>query len=148
MVDISGFGLVITLTASVTFPNGINITQLADNIDPLGIGALPIGDAASGLNGDKADWRTVEPIEVTLGVIPNGEDDINLEILGEANRAGRGKSVANDVIQLIGNYPNGSTVTYTGGTITSFTPGDSVSSEGRLDSKAYIFKFENRTRTR
>ena len=148
MTIISGVGLQIQLLSSVTFPGGgLILTQFADDTDPLDLGELQIGDGASGLNGDLEVWSKANPIEITLGIIPNSSDDINLGILFEANRPGKGKIVANDIITLTGIYQDGSTTTYTGGWCISYMPGLGVQSSARFKSKPYKFKFENVTVT-
>lgn len=144
MQDISGFGLEVTLVASVTFPTGITITEFADDADPFDIPSQQLADVAMGLNGDLLKWSTANPIPVTINVVPQSEDDINLAVLAEANRVGQGKSTARDVITLTGVYPNGRVITLSNGSITDAMVGDSVASTRRHKSKAYAFMFENK----
>lgn len=146
MQDVSGFGLRIRLTASVTFPAGITITQFADDADPFDIPSIQVADTAMGLNGDLVSWSTANPIVPTINVIPGTDDDRNLGILLEANRVGRGKNGSRDVITLTGIYPDGRTVTLSNGKITNGSPGNSVASAGRMKSKAYQFAFEGLSR--
>src|SRR5882724_9120 len=96
--DISGFGAVVSLIASNTFPTGFVITQFADDSDPVDMPSINIGDAAMGLNGDLIVWRRAIPLPSVIAVIPGSADDINLGILAAANRAGQGVFPANDVI--------------------------------------------------
>lgn len=145
--DISGFGLQIQIKASKTFPAGVTITQFADDADPFDFPQQQIADKAMGLNGDLITWSKANPINITLNVIPRSNDDINLGILFEANRVGKGKSGTRDVITMTGIYPDGSFVTLTEGKITDGMPGNAVASGGRLKSKAYVFTFENRIGT-
>jgi len=140
--DVSGFGLRLRITASRTFPAGFTVTQFADDADPLDIPSLQIADTAMGLNGDLVSWSKANPIKPTVNVIPGSEDDRNLAVLLEANRVGRGKSGARDVITMTGTYPDGRSVTLSQGVITDGMPGNSVASAGRLKSKSYAFAFE------
>jgi hypothetical protein len=144
MNDISGFGLRVNVIASNTFPVGFNVTQFADDADPFDLPSLQIGDTAMGLNGDLIRWSKANPIKITLNVVPGSLDDINLGILLEANRVGKGKLGAGDRITMTGLYPNGEFITLIEGTITDGMPGNSVASAGRMKSKAYIFAFENK----
>ena len=143
MEFISGNGLIVTLTASNTYPVGIVISAFADDADPFDIPALQIADSAMGLNGDLIGWTKPNPIKMTLAVIPTSAEDIALGILLQANRAGRGKLSAQDVITLTGVYPNGQIIQLTEGLITDGMPGNSVASSSRLKSKTYNFSFEN-----
>lgn len=146
MQDVSGFGLRIRLTASVTFPAGITLTQFADDADPFDIPSVQVADKAMGLNGDLITWSKANPITPTINVIPNTDDDRNLAILLEANRVARGKLSARDVITLTGVYPDGRTITLSNGKITDGAPGLSIASSNRMKSKAYAFAFEGLSR--
>lgn len=145
MQDISVFGLQLNLVASVTFPAGFLITQFADDADPFDIPSLQIADKAMGVNGDLITWSKANPLEVTINVVPGGEDDTNLNILLNANRVGRGKFSARDIITMAGVYPDGRTVTLTQGKLTNGSPARSGASSGRLKTKPYVFAFEGST---
>lgn len=144
MQNISGFGLADTIVASKTFPVGLYLTEYADDTDPLDIPSIQIADKAMGLNGDLVIWSKPQPINLVLSVVPGSFTDINLAILLEANRVGRGKIGARDLITMTVSYPAGNFITLTNGAITDGPPASSVSSAGRLKSKSYSFTFENR----
>lgn len=145
--DVSAFGLRIQLVASSTFPQGITLTQFADDTDPFDVPSVKIGDTAMGINGDLIKWNVANPVKLSIGVIPGSEDDINLAVLFEVNRVGRGKSSAKDNISVTGVYPDGRSVTMTNGMITDGMPGSSVASSGRVKSKTYQFAFEGLSRS-
>jgi len=144
MADIEGFGLIVTLSASVTFPNGLTLTEFADDADPFDIPSQTIKATAMGLNGDLLAWSTATAIVVTINLIPRQADDINLAILAEANRVGKGKTGSRDVITLTGIYPDGNGIVLSNGVITDAIVGNSVASAGRFKSKPYVFAFENK----
>ena len=143
--DISGQGLEINIRASNTFPSGFVINQFADDADPLDIADIQIAETAMGLNGDLISWNTANPIPMITNIIPGSDDDINLGILAESNRVGRGKVSAKDKITANIVYPDGRIITLTDGKITNAPTTDSVASAGRKKSKAYTFAFENKT---
>ena len=147
MQDISVFGIRVQVVASQTFPAGINITQFADDADPFDAPSMQIRDKAMGVNGDLISWSKANPIGVTLNVVPNSEDDKNLGVLFEANRVGKGKQGARDVISITAVYPDGKTASFTQGVITDGQPANSAQSSSRMKSKAYTFAFENVNRT-
>lgn len=141
--DISATGISVLVRASNTFPNGFTVTQFADDADPFDLPALEIAATAMNVNGELVTWSSPQPILPTLNVIPGGEDDNNLSILFEANRASGGKTVARDLITMVATYPDGSTVTLSNGKMTSGFPGKSIASAGRMKSKAYVFAFQD-----
>ena len=147
MQDISVFGIRVQVVASQTFPAGINITQFADDADPFDAPSMQIRDKAMGVNGDLISWSKANPIPVTLNVVPNSDDDKNLSVLFEANRVGKGKQGARDVISITAVYPDGRTASFSQGVITDGQPANSAQSSGRMKSKAYAFAFENVNRT-
>lgn len=139
--SVTGFGLVVTLVASTTFPNSLPITQFADDSDPILINDVKIADTAMGLNGDLLAWSKAVPLPMTITVIPGSADDTNLQILANANRVAQGKNSANDVISATIVYPDGATVVLTGGIITDAAFGRGVQASGRQRSKTYTFMF-------
>jgi len=144
MQNISGFGLSINIVASKTFPVGLYIDQFADDTDPTDLTNLQIADKAMGLNGDLIIWSKPNPIIINVSVIPGSFADINLAILLEANRVGRGKIGARDVLIMNVNYPAGNFIILQNGAITDGPVASSVASSARLKSKTYSFCFENR----
>lgn len=147
MQDVSGFGTQINLLASRTFPAGINITEFADDADPLDMASIQIADKTMGLNGDLITWSKATPLPMVINVIPGSESDRNLQVLAESNRVGKGKASNRDIITAVVIYPDGTTVTLIGGKITDAMMGNGIASSGRLKSKAYAFSFENRVST-
>lgn len=147
MSDISGFGLKVRVVASETFPSGFDVTQFADDADPFDLPSMQIRDKAMGLNGDLVTWSKANPIPATLALIPGSDDDKNMAVLFEANRVGKGKQGARDVITLTAIYPNGEVWTGSQGVITDGMPGRGVASAGRLKTNAYQFAFENLSKT-
>jgi len=144
MENISGFGLQVLLIASNTYPIGFTVTEFADDSDPLDMPAIQVAGSAMGVNGDLITWSTANPILATLNVIPNTPGDTALAILLEANRSGKGKAGARDILTMNLMYPDGRFVTLTQGIITEGMPGNAVASEGRMKSKPYSFAFENK----
>ena len=142
--DISFFGTQVSLTASFTFPNGISISQFADDGDPLNITEMKIGDAAMSVNGTLVAWRKPAVIMIDMNIIPNSEDDKNLQILFDNNRLSKNHSSSNDVLTITCAFPDGTTATYTGGIMLQGLAGNSGASSGRFKSKKYQFAFEDK----
>lgn len=138
---ISGQGTVIRVVASVTFPGGFTFTQASDDSDFIDVPALTIADQARGANGDPLFWATSKNIELTVNVIPDSPNDNNFELLGDANRPGQGRRIANDVITMTIIYPNGKSATLNQGRLLSYMPLDAITSATRLKSKPYAFAF-------
>lgn len=143
MQDITGYGVAINLVASNTFPTGLQISQLADDADVLDMPSIKIGETAMGVNGDLVKWARAVTNPVVISVIAGSQDDINLGILANANRVSQGQTSARDVITLTVVYPDGTTNTFSNGAITDAMFGKSISSAGRLKTKAYAFSFQN-----
>jgi hypothetical protein len=144
MEEISGFGLQVNVIADKTFPSGILVTQFADDADPFDMPAVQIADKGMGLNGDLVVWSKASPLDVTINIIPDSEDDRNLAALAEANRISKGKKAAGDIITMTAVYASGKTVTLTNGKLTNALPASAVASAGRKKSKAYTFTFESK----
>lgn len=139
--NVTGSGTRISLTASVTYPQGITLTQFADDTDPLAFESAAIAEAVMGANGDLISFSKYAVFPVTLGVIPGGDDDGNMAVLFDANRIGRNRTPAGDVLTMAVVYPDGRTITLSEGVITEADPGDTWQSAGRLKTKPYKMTF-------
>ncbi len=146
--DVSGTGFSLTVKASVTFPNGFTITAFADDADPWDAPTLNIATPSMNVNGDLVVFATPQPVLRTINVIPGSEDDNNLSILYEANRVGKGKKSARDIITVVASWPDGSTETLTGGKMTDGMSGKSLASNAKIKSRSYAFAFESLAQTR
>lgn len=143
MINISAFGLKARITASVTFPNGFGINAFADDADPLDNPDFTAADTNVALNGDLIVWSRASGIETSINVIPTSEDDVNLNILLDANRVGKGKTSARDVVGMVVSYPSGLAVSYSKGTIISGSLNPSIANTGRIKTRRYSFRFES-----
>lgn len=143
--DVSGFGLVVNLQASLTFPFGLQVMEFAGDTDPLDMASVDIADTLMGLNGDLIVWAKAIALPMALAVIPGSNDDTNLQILADANRVGPGKAAAADIIQAAVVYPDGSIVQLNNGRMISAMFGRSVAGSGMQKTRVYTFKFESKT---
>jgi hypothetical protein len=144
--NLSAFGLTGQIVASKTFPAGFNITQFADDTDPLDIPELKIADTAMGLNGDAITWSHPEMIEIVINVIPDGDADRNLFLLQDANRIAKNKQSAQDILTMTLTYPGGLIATLTEGIMITGVVSSPVQSSGRKKTKPYRFRFSNVTK--
>lgn len=148
MYDTSAIGSSIRCIADKTFPAGFTISAFADDADPFDLPAVDIATAAMNVNGDLVVYSAPNPIPITVNVIPGSEEDLNLSVIYEANRAGKNKRHAGDVITLVAVYPNGASLALSEGVMTSGQPASSPSNAGRIKSKSFTFTFQNLSRTR
>lgn len=146
--DVSGTGFSLTVKASVTFPQGFTISAFADDADPWDAPAVDIATPSMNVNGDLVVFSAPQPLTRTLNVIPGSEEDNNLSILLEANRVGKGKRSARDVITIVAAWPDGSTETLGNGKMTNGMSGKSLASSAKIKSRSYAFAFENYAQTR
>jgi hypothetical protein len=142
-MDIGGFGAQLTIFADTTFPAGLVITEFADDADPVDAPAIQIRDKAMGLNGRLLTWGKAQPIVLTINIIPDTDDDINLALLYDANRVGRGKNRVDDTITATLLYPSGAAKNFMAGSPTDYVPTNAIASSARMKSKPYSFAFES-----
>ena len=148
MFDVSGTGFSLTIKFSNTFPQGIQVTAFADDADPWDAPALDIATPSMNVNGDLITFSSPQPLVRTINVIPGSEDDTNLSIAYEANRVGRGKRSARDIVTVVATWPDGSTETLSNGKMTTGMSGKSLASAGRIKSRSYGFAFQDYALTR
>lgn len=144
MQDVSATVVKITVITVPTYPQGFEVSEFADNADPLDFPPTQIADYGMGVNGDLVTWTRPVPLEITLNVIPNTDADKNLGILYDMNRAAKGKISAQDLVTLVASYPDGTRKIFSNGKLLSGVPANGVSSDGRIKTKEYKFVFENK----
>ena len=127
MQDTSSIGVMVRLTASITYPNGINFMAFPDDSDIGVTGNTEIAGNASGVNGDLIWWKTVNGIETQVPIIPNTVEESLLDALFNANRASKNRFPKKDIIGII---KNGAVGYQYGG-------------DGRIKTKTYGFVFED-----
>jgi hypothetical protein len=142
-IDIGFFRASLQIQSTFTFPAGFQVTQFADDSDPIDFPSLKIGDGAMGPNGDLAVWSSAAPILMNINIIATSDDDKNLSILAEANRVGKGKFSVQELITASIVYADGALATLTGGKIIGAHFVRSGTNAGRYKTKAYNFMFEN-----
>ena|ERR1700761_2865950 len=143
--DVSGFGSYITLTASNTFPTGIEISNFAGDTDPYDAESVEIAGQQMGLNGDLIVWAQARGLPLRIAVIPGSQADQNLQILADANRVGPGKPSAGDVIQVALQYPDGSATQWYNGRLLTAPFGKSAAGSGQLKTRVYGLIFESKS---
>lgn len=144
MQDISGFGTIINIIASSTYPIGVIITQSSNDVDPLDIPSIKIASAEMGVNGDLQVWATAVPIDISVSVVVGSLSDEILQILFDNNRVGAGKNSSADVITLSAIYPDASVISVLNGRCTEYMPGKSIAGSGRMKTRTYKFVFESK----
>lgn len=145
MSDISGYGLRVIIRADKTFPQGFTVTEFADDADPIDNPQTELAQVAMGLNGNLVSWSSAQPPQITLNVLPNGQDDANLAVIAQRNITGRGQRPARDLITAVVMYPDGRQVTLARGRMLTATLAPGVASGGRIKTRSYAFAFESVT---
>jgi|ERR1043165_5780111 hypothetical protein len=144
-IDISGFGGLITVQTTFTFPEPVPFTQFPDDQPPFDFESIEIAEMVMGNNGDGVKWSKAVVIKMGINLIPYSTDDTTMSVLLENNRVGKGKFSAKDSITLNIFYSNGRFKTLSGGSILAGKPAPGWESSGRLTTKDFKFGFENIT---
>lgn len=142
MEDISALGTKIWITADKTFPAGFAITKFPADADGLSVTEMQIANGEMGVNGDFITYRTAQGQQLQVSAIPGSDEDKNLQILLNRNRASKGQTSVQDVITMVISLPNNITYTCSNGIIMSGEIGYSITSQGKVRTHNYNFMFE------
>lgn len=141
MTDISGFGSIVNIIATSTFPAGFPITNFADDADAFDFPSIAIADAAMGVNGDFISWAKAVPLPGTISVIVGSLSDQALQTIAKNNRPSQNKQNAGDIIDITIVLPDFTVMTFIGGKMIEAPFGKSLASAGRLKTRTYGFRF-------
>lgn len=141
MINISGFGLSVNIVALQTFPMGFTVKQFADEVDPISFEPMePVGYKML-YDESLFQYNKAAPVIVTLGVLPQTTDDINLKLMLTSKKGTTSLIPFSDTTTMVVSYPDGGKVVLSEGTIVSGPVGDSVSANGRKSCNRYRFAF-------
>lgn len=144
MENVTGTGIKITLYSEPTLPQGITITTLPADTDPLDSPAAQIAEYQTGANGDLILYKHAVPIEVNFSTVPGSEEDKMLEILYDANRVAKNKMSYTDTITMVIQYPNDRTVVLTNGFLVRGTAIIGIAGDGKQKTRNWGCVFESK----
>lgn len=134
--DISATGFSVYLKSTESFKNGFYLEGLADDADPLGFDELSLAETDTNVNGDLVVFGKPQVLKPKIAVVAGSPADNNLQALLAARQSG-----VKELIEMTVSYPDGSSLTASGGVMTSGTKGKGVSSGGRTATRTYSFAF-------
>jgi hypothetical protein len=141
MIDISSAGSGITIFSVSSFPMGFQLSAFADDVDPLSIQATEVSGFERLYDGTIFSFDKTSPILLSVGVIPNTEDDINLKILLQKRKSNSNALPLPDGVTMVISYADGGRNVLSHGSILAGSIADSLMSQGRKKGNEYHFVF-------
>jgi hypothetical protein len=141
MIDISAFGTGLTIVATTSFPVGFQVTSFADDEAPLDISNVEVSGYEKLYDGTIFTYDKTSPILLSIGVLPNTSDDINLKVLMQQRKSSAQLNQLADTTSLIIKYADGGYAAMSNGSIISGALADSLTTQGRKKGNAYHFVF-------
>jgi hypothetical protein len=141
MINISGTGTGIVIVALQSFPMGFNLTQFADDIDPLAAEEVEATGFEMLYDGSLFAFDKAAPIMLTVGVIAGSSDDINLKIMLQTRKSNVSILPFQDVVSAVISYPDGGRIILSNGALIKGPLIDGVQNTGRKKGNAYAFAF-------
>ncbi len=141
MIDISTAGSGITIFSLTSFPMGFRLSSFADDADSLSVEQTEVSGFEKLYDGNIFAFDKTSPIMLTVGVIPNTEDDINLKILLQKRKSNPTFLSLPDTITMVISYADGGRNVLSNGVMVSGSIADSMQSGGRKKSNSYSFAF-------
>lgn len=141
MIDVSAFGTGIMVISTASFPVGFKLTSFADDEDPLSVEEVEVAGYEKLYDGSIFLFDKTSPVLLSVGIVPNTDDDMNLKILMQARKSTPSILPLPDTTTMIITYPDGGRVILSGGGIISGALADSISTSGRKKGNVYHFVF-------
>jgi hypothetical protein len=141
MIDISTAGSGITIFSLNSFPVGFQLRSFADDQEALDIEDTEVAGYERLYDGNIFAFDKTSPILLSVGVIPNTSDDINLKIILQKRKSNNTQLALLDTVTMVIGYADGGRVVLSEGTILGGSIADSLTSNGRKKSNRYHFAF-------
>lgn len=120
---------------------GFRLKSFADDLDALTVDAAEVSGFERLYDGNIFSFDKTSPITLSVGIIPNTEDDINLKIILQKRKSTPSiLQLADDVTMVIA-YADGGRNVLSNGSILGGSIVDSLASHGRKKSNEYHFVF-------
>lgn len=134
--DIAATGVSVFIRSDTSFPQGFTLDGLADDVDPLAFAEMTVAETDVNVNGDLVVWGKPQIMNPTINVLAGSPADDNLQVMLSSRENG-----VREQVEMTVTYPDGSSVTASEGVLTTGTKGKSISSAGRVATRAYGFVF-------
>jgi hypothetical protein len=141
--EVSANGVKLMLFASISYPMGVEIASFNPGDDPISFDDLTVAETEMGVNGNMIVYRTPYSYNLTFNITPMTDQDAIMENIANADRIAFGKSSAKNVLTLVVIYPQGRTLTFIDGALTSIPGGFSAGGNGRIGGRQYSMSFRN-----
>lgn len=139
-MDITAIGSKITFVSAAFAGKGLVVTNAPDSDAFFSIDAVDINEVAVGLNCHKISWALPNKLRITVSVIPNSEDDQNMQKMFHWNRT-QGMAVNTDSIQIgITETGKSEPEIYGDFSLVNGSPANTAEASGRFSNKQYVFE--------
>lgn len=138
-MDITAIGSKITVM-SAALPAGKTFTNAPDSDSFFTIDAVDIAQVEVGLNCHKISWALPNKLRITVSLIPNSEDDKDMQKMFWYDRP-QGMAANIDSVQIsIAETGKDTPEIYGDFTLVSGSPANTAESNGRFSNKQYVFE--------
>ncbi len=141
MIDISTVGSGVTIFSLTSFPMGFRVGSFADDGDSLVVEPTEVSGFEKLYDGRIFGFDKTSPVLLSLNVIPNTEEDINLKILLQKRKSNPTFLALPDDITMVISYADGGRNVLSEGVMVGGSIADSMLSAGRKKSNTYSFAF-------
>lgn len=124
-----------------SFPMGFKLSSFADDEDSLKIEQCEVSGFEKLYDGTIFGFDKTSPILLSMAIIPNTDDDINLKILLQKRKSNSTYIPLLDGVTMVISYPDGGRNVFSGGVMLGGSIADSMLSGGRKKSNTYNFVF-------
>lgn len=138
--DVTGFGSSVTIR-SLNNPQGITITEAADDIALFEIDDPVFGTVNVGANGHKISYMHGSVYTIRIAVFANGDNDKALKAMVATNRPQQGASINIDSINVVFTEGiTGKTSNFADCTMTSGALCNTLAVDGKLQARVYTLQ--------
>ena len=138
-MDITAIGSKITIM-SAALPAGKTFTNAPDSDAFYTIDAVDINEVAVGLNCHKISWALPNKLRITVSLIPNSEDDKDMQKMFWLDRPQSMAANIDSVQIAITETGKDSSEIYGDFSLVSGSPANTAEASGRFSNKQYVFE--------
>lgn len=132
-------GYNVSAAGTTVVVNGTNITDFADDVAPVTVSDVEVGNGEKSFSGAMLVWGVEKSVKIEISVIPDSQSDYILYNLAKAEKSRIATNHSYKGFSIVIKQDDKTKGTYNGCIFASIPAGDVLATSGRKNGRKYTF---------
>ena len=132
-------GYNVSAAGTTVVVNGTNITDFADDVAPVTVSDVEVGNGEKSFSGAMLVWGVEKSVKIEISVIPDSQSDYELYNLAKEEKSSIDTDHSYEGFSIVIEQNGKTKGTYNGCIFASIPAGDVLATSGRKNGRKYTF---------